>query len=67
MGRGETFFPFENKFGTIEKLPYFCTHKSIENEIQQQHTFRRIYVPFRGGFRSNRNRFKFNCFGLKVD
>ena len=34
MGRGETFFPFEIKFGRIEKLPYFCTHKSIKNEIQ---------------------------------
>ena len=34
MGRGETFFPFENKFGRIRKLPYFCTHKSNKKQIQ---------------------------------
>ena len=36
----------------------------IKNEIQQQYTFRRIYVPFCGGFRSNRSSFKLNYFGF---
>ena len=34
MGRGETFFPFENKFGRKDSLTYLCTHKTIKNEIQ---------------------------------
>ena len=34
MGRGETFFPFKNKFGGKDSLTYLCTHKTIKNEIQ---------------------------------